>query len=350
MLLALAGMPSFAAESAAPSAHPLRVATGALPPFVLEQDGKLSGFSVDLWIEIARRMRADFAWVNVGARERQLEAVRRGEADVAISAIVMTPEREGFVDFTQSYLHSGLQIMVRAEEASPILVTLLAIPWAAIGKLFAAAIVLMFLWANVLWVIEGRRQPGRDGGYLAGVGQQMWITTLIIATGEDGERREPGTLRRLVIASVWLMGIVLIAQLTATVTSSQTVQRLRSSISGPSDLPGKAIATVPTSVAADYLTQRKIPFVAVNSPAEALDALLGGKVQALVFDAPTLQYMAATSGKSELQIVGPVFRPEMYSIAVAIDSPLRKRINEALLGIYLDGTFDELFNRWFARR
>ena len=133
-----------------------------------------------------------------------------------MSAIVMTPEREQSLDFSLSYLQSGLQILVRTEPERPILLTLLAIPWVEIGKLFAAAIVLMFLWANVLWFMERRRQPERLKGYRAGVGEEMWNTTLIIATGEHGERSEPGKVRRLVIASIWLMGIVLLAQLTAT--------------------------------------------------------------------------------------------------------------------------------------
>jgi len=79
-----------------------------------------------------------------------------------MSAIVMTPEREQSLDFSLSYLQSRLQILVRAEPERPILLTLLAIPWVEIGKLFAAAIVLMFLWANVLWFGVARDLPGWD--------------------------------------------------------------------------------------------------------------------------------------------------------------------------------------------
>ena len=112
---------------------------------------------------MARRMRVDFAWIDAGLRDKQLEAVQRGDADIAMSAIVMTPEREQAVDFSLSYFHSGLQIMVRTQAESPILLTLLAIPWVEIGKVFAAAIVLMFLRANVLWFLERRRLPERIG-------------------------------------------------------------------------------------------------------------------------------------------------------------------------------------------
>jgi ABC-type amino acid transport substrate-binding protein len=349
-LTVLLAATSFAAEPAAVPVAPLRVATGPLAPFVVSQDGRLTGFSVDLWNELARRMRVDFEWVDAGPRAEQVERVRRGDADVAISAIVMTPEREKIVDFSQSYFDSGLQIMVRAEEDGPILATLLAIPWATIGKLFVAALVLVFLWANVLWFIEHRRNPELGKGYAAGVGNEIWNTMLIIATGEHGERSTPGALRRLVIACVWLMGIVLIAQLTATVTSSQTVHRLRSTIAGPGDLPGKTIATVPGSIAADYLARLHVPVVEIDNAAAGTDLLAQGKVQAIVFDAPTLQYWAARSGRATLQVVGPVFRPEKYGIVVPLGSPLRKRINEALLEVYQDGTYEEIHDKWFASR
>lgn len=342
--------PACALEAAPPQTRPLRVATGALAPFVIKEGDRFTGFSVDLWSELARRMGVEFVWVDAGSRADQLESVPRGDADVAISAIVMTPERERFIDFSQAYFDSGLQIMVRAEEEGPILATLMAIPWKSIGKLFAAALVLVFLWANVLWVIERRRGLELGKGYLAAIGNEMWNTTLIIATGEHGERADPGTLRRVVIACVWLMGIVLITQLTATVTSSQTVQRLRSTITGPGDLPGKTVATVPGTVAADYLATLRVPIVEATNAAAAIDALMHDKVQAIVFDAPTLQYWAASSGNGSLQVVGPVFRPEKYGIVVALGSPLRKRINEALLGVYQDGTYEQIHDKWFKTR
>ena len=335
------------ADEGPQQARPLRVATGALEPFVIKAGDRFSGFSVDLWSELARRMNVEFVWAESGSRAEQLESVSRGDAEVAISAIVMTPEREKSIDFSQAYFDSGLQIMVRAEAEDPILATLMAIPWMPIAKLFVAALVLVFLWANVLWLIERKRGPDLGKGYLTGIGNEMWNTTLIIATGEHGERGTPGKLRRIVIACVWLMGIVLIAQLTATVTSSQTVRKLRSTITGPGDLPGKTVATVPGTVAASYLASQHLPMVEVTNVDAAIDALMHGKVQAIVFDAPTLRYWAATSGEGALQVVGPVFRPEKYGIVVALGSPLRKRINEALLGVYQDGTYEDIHDRWF---
>jgi ABC-type amino acid transport substrate-binding protein len=50
-----------------------------------------------------------------------------------------------------------------------------------------------------------------------------------------------------------------------------------------------------------------------------------------------------------LEVVGPTFRPYKIAMAVREGSPLRKRINEALLAIYEDGTYEDIYARWFSR-
>ena len=86
----------------------------------------------------------------------------------------------------------------------------------------------------------------------------------------------------------------------------------------------------------------------LTSADQGFDLLNRGAVQAIVFDAPTLQYWAAKRAKGSVQVVGPVFRPEKYGIAVPQGSPLRKQINEVLLTLYDDGKYDEIRGKWFA--
>jgi len=181
------------------------------------------------------------------------------------------------------------------------------------------------------------------------LGEGLWGVALIVATGEHGDRETPRVAKRLIVFFMWLVGIVLIAQLTATVTSTQTVDRLSSKIRGPADLAGKKFATVRGTVAADYLIEQGLQFVEVASAEEGSDLVLQGEVQAMVFDAPTLQYLAAKRGNGLLRVVGPIFASQKYGIAVADGSPLRKRINKALLEMYEDGRYRALYNKWFSR-
>ena len=161
-------------HSAAPTRtpdQPLHVATGRIAPFVIEEDGRLTGFSIDLWNELARRLRMEFVWTDVGSSADQIQAVRRGDADVAISAITMTQEREKVVDFSHPYFDSGLQIMVRARNESSLLDTIRLHPWADIGELFGASIFIMLVLAHVLWLVERRSRRSSGRGYVPEIGE-----------------------------------------------------------------------------------------------------------------------------------------------------------------------------------
>jgi polar amino acid transport system substrate-binding protein len=342
------GVKVAAAEDAAPG-KVLRVAIKPIAPFVLRQGTELTGFSIDLWNALAQSLKVDTAWVEVTTVGEQLQAVKSGKAYAAISAITITKERENDVDFTQPYFDSGLQILVHAQGGSHLLDVFDSIPWRTIATLLGAFVAVMFVMANVLWLVERRSSEHFQKGYLKGVGEGLWGVALIVATGEHGDREAPRIAKRLIVFFMWLVGIVLIAQLTATVTSTQTVDRLTSKIRGPTDLAGKKIATVHGTVAADYLTEQGLLYVDVASAEEGCDLVLQGEVHAMVFDAPTLQYLAAKRGNGVLRVVGPIFATQKYGIAVADGSPLRKRINRALLEMYDDGRYRTIYNKWFSR-
>jgi ABC-type amino acid transport substrate-binding protein len=262
----------------------------------------------------------------------------------------MTPEREQFLDFSHPYFDSGLQILVTTPDHQAFLATFRSFPWVALGELFAAAIAVILLLANVLMFIERRHGNATfKKPYLKAVGEGIWGIMLIFSTGEHGDREGSRVWKRIAVAAMWFLGVLLIAQVTATVTSTQTVQQLQSSIRDVNDLQGKTIGSVAGTVAGDYLTQRGLSFVNVADGSDAIRMLARGKVKAVVFDAPTLQYWAATQGEGAVQVVGPIFRPQKYGIAVAEGSALRKPINEALLEIYDDGTYEKLYAKWFPK-
>jgi ABC-type amino acid transport substrate-binding protein len=341
--------PEHAASGERPAIAQLLVVTTPIAPFVMPDTDPLAGFSIDVWNEVARRLHVDFTLRVIEAEER-LPALVRGEADVAIGLFVMTPEDEKRVDFSTPYFDSGLQIMVRAHSEGRLLSTFHSIPWAAIGELFGVALLVVLLLANVLWLVERRTNPTFGKKYLPAIGEGLWGSMLIIATGEYGDRDTPYVIRRIAVVAMWLLGVVLVAQLTATVTSSQTVARLQSDIRGPGDLPGKTIAATPGTIADDYLTRLGLPFTTMASPEDGIRMLTRGEVQAVVLSAAILQYLAAQPANRGLQVVGPIFRPYKIAIVVSNGSPLRKRINEALLAMYQDGTYEEIYAKWFVQR
>ena len=338
-----------AAAQDTPQGKPLRVAVKPIEPFVFKNGTELTGFSIDLWNAIAQSLKVDTTWVEVSTVAEQLQAVKGGKADAAIAAITITMERENVIDFTQPYFDSGLQIMVHAQREHHLLDLFDSIPWSTIGMLLGVFLAIMVVMAHILWIVERHTSEHFQKSYPRAIGEGLWGVALIVATGEHGDRQAAKVVKRFIVFFMWLVGVVLIAQLTGTVSSTQTVDRLSSRIRGPSDLSGKTIATVRCTVAADYLTEQGLVYSPVASADEGIDLVLKGDVQALVFDAPTLQYLAAKRGNGLLHVVGPVFAAQKYGIAVPDGSSLRKRINRALLEMYEDGRYRALYDKWFGR-
>src|SRR5438445_3556418 len=223
------GVNGAGAEDAA-QGKALRVAVKPIAPFVLKQSKDLTGFSIDLWNALAQSLKVNTAWVEVTTVGDQLQAVKSGKADVAIAAITITRERENIIDFTQPYFDSGLQIMVHTQGGNHLLDVFDSIPWRTIATLLGAFIAIMFVMANVLWIVERQTSEPFSKSYLKGIGEGLWGVALIVTTGEHGDRQHAKVVKRFIVLFIWLIGVVLIAQLTDRIRSTLTVARLHSKI------------------------------------------------------------------------------------------------------------------------
>src|SRR5262249_44078011 len=110
---------SAAASGAEPPARAptMRVATRIVPPFVFEEGGQLTGFSVDLWRALADKMGVTSEFQVKPALPDLFAAVKGGGADVGIAAISITAERDRDFDFSQPMFEAGLTILVRGQAA-----------------------------------------------------------------------------------------------------------------------------------------------------------------------------------------------------------------------------------------
>jgi polar amino acid transport system substrate-binding protein len=329
----------------------VRVATRVIPPMVIDDRGRLTGFSIDLWNSIAERLKLATEYKiapDVGAL---LEAVRSRQADLGISAISITAERDRQFDFSQPMLEAGLQILVRGggtAPSNPLLEFLRLLTSPTIAVWLGIALLLIIVPAHIVWLFERRHAQGivPDRRYFPGIVHAMWWAASTLATQAE---QMPRHWFVRVLAILWMfVGVVFVAYYTAQLTASLTVQQIRGAITGPDDLPGKRVATTRNSTAAAYLRQQKVDLVEVEQIDAAYKALVEKKVDAVVFDAPELSYYAGHDGKGKVQLVGPVFRKENFGIVFPPDSPLRKEVDRALLDLRENGTYQRLEETWFG--
>lgn len=330
----------------------LKVATRSIAPFVVGDDGKLSGFSIELWNQIAQRMNVDSHFQVKDDVGSLLRSVKSGESDLGIAAVSITAERDHDFDFSQPMFESGLQVLVRggddADGQNPVrgLFQLLFSPTMLVWLGIVGVMIL--IPAHVLYFLERNHSEGiiPTRKYFPGIFHAAWWAAGTLATQADSMPRN-GFAR--VMAIVWMFtGVVFVAYFTAQVTASMTVQQLKGSINGPDDLPGKRVATTTGSTAAAYLKDRRSIVQESVKIEDAYKALEAGEVDAVVFDAPVLMYYAGHEGKGKVRLVGSLFRKENYGIVFPSGSPQRKPVEKALLSLQEDGTYDKLYEKWFG--
>ena len=77
---------------------------GRSPAFVERNGDRYTGFTSDLWAEVADRLGIQTRFVEVQSVAEQLDAVRDGDADLAATAISITSERVRSLDFSAPLL------------------------------------------------------------------------------------------------------------------------------------------------------------------------------------------------------------------------------------------------------
>ena len=335
--------------SPAPPPNRLQVLTYIVEPFVMKQGDRFTGFSADLWNALARRLGYAYDWVEVNSVDEMIQRAQAGTADVLIGKTIITADREKIMDFSVPYFEAGLRIMVGQPHRSFVIDLLRTIFRPEMLKLLGVAILIVLVLAHLIWLLERGSNDAIPKSYFRGIWESLWWALSIITAFTYVRGETPSSpLKRIIAMALMVSGIILIAEFTAAVTTDLTVRQLGGDISGPDDLPGKKVATISPSVAARYLDEQGILYESVNTIDEAASLLEQGQVDAVVYDGPVLQYYATNNGNGKVRVVGPVFQPLFYGIALPLGSPLLKPINEALLSMLEDGTYEQIYRKWFG--
>ena len=332
--------------------RPLRVVTKSFGPLVLYRDRAYTGFSIEIWDRVASEMGVKYEISGVDSVAKLLDEVIRGAADAATAGIGITSSRERDLDFSHAYFEAGLQIMV--PEASGVLLkgiysTILEILFSPTLFLMVVGFLLvLMLAAHLIWLAERRNNPEFPKRYFQGIWESLWWAAVTITTVGYGDKTPRAWIGRL-FGLVWMVaGYFIFAYFTASITSAVTVKELQGEINGPSDLSGKRVATISHSAAAEYLASQGFEATSFERLEDVYPLLESGQVDALVYEAPVLQYYAAHEGDGKVKVVGLVFQEHDYGIALPPDSPYREQINLALLRLRESGVYQQIYEKWFG--
>ncbi len=115
------------------------------------------------------------------------------------------------------------------------------------------------------------------------------------------------------------------------------------------DLKGKIVATKLGTTSEDFVkknAEAKEVKLYPNNDAMFMELLSGG-ADAVVFDSPVIADFMNKRGKGVTKVVGPLYMGQSYGIAFPKGSPLVEKVNAALKKLKEDGTYRELYLKWF---
>jgi len=122
-------------------------------------------------------------------------------------------------------------------------------------------------------------------------------------------------------------------------------------VSSLSDLQGNDVGAEIATTGAWYIDRE--PNVNLRSYDDlglAIEDLVNGRLAGVVADTAILEYYVFNKEeyRSRLRVAGDAYAVEQYGFAIRQDrADLKDTVNRALIEIRQDGTYDELFAKWF---
>lgn len=337
------------AQSDATEAAAFRLGVYVSPPFVMKEGEGYTGMAVNLWEGLASAKKLNYTMTEYPTLQALVQATAAGQVDAAITNLTITHARAEIVDFTHPWFDAGFRIMV--SDNAPTGIGNIIAGLGASGYLCAYAWIalVILLCTGAITIFDRHFNKEFPTRWRDGIAENFYTTMSIATTGRPPARKNLfGRLGRI-WSALWLAcGIAVLAYVTSSVTSVMTTLSLKNHINSLSDLPGKNVGVFTGSTAEDFVRASGIKSQSYPHIDEAVAALNEGDIDAIVADAPVLEYYAHHNSDKPVSVVGNIFEPEKYAFAFPLESELSRSITVDIIGPQESGLLQDLRTKYFG--
>lgn len=348
IVLLLFSPASVLAQDEGIASRPIIVGAMVFPPLMQKAANEgWTGFSADIWQAVAQQINVPFKFREFESFESMLNALEKNEIDV-IPSVQVRGRFESKIDFSNSYLKSGLAIAVSTEgEHSDLTKVFVSIFSGNNLKTIMSLIFVSLLAGTIIWSFERRHNSEMFGdSHVRGVCNGIWWAIVTMTTVGYGDKA-PKTIGGRTFALIWMIfSIIFISCFTASITSQQTMSRLKNKVQGFNDLYNVKVGCVIRSEGFDFLTQKGVAVIPFKTIQEGLLAIDNKKIDAFVQDEIILRNLVKSEFPGRLRVVSGTFDEYFVSMALPLNSQLRKPINKALQECMNTPSWAELMNRY----
>lgn len=349
-LAAAISLPSLAQES-----KPLRVGVAGSAPFVIQEGKSVTGIALDVWEEVAADRQLDYQLIPYPSVPQGIQAVSQRELDLLIGPISITPNRleSDQIEFTQPYFVANIGLLLPAKPPSL---------WSRVAPFFGLAavssslvlIALLFVVGNLIWLAERRRNPEQfPPDYPNGVRNGIWFALVTLTTVGYGDRA-PITKLGQFIAGVWMIvTLVAVSSITAGLASAFTAALSEAGASEEfqtlRDLRGASIAVVAGTTAVKWAQYYDTRIEQTQSLEEAIDRVVRGQAEGVIFDRPALLYYLRQNPDLPLRMSPLTVASETYGFVLPANSSFKKKLSVEILELIDGRRLLEIAEKWLSR-
>ncbi|XP_066276268.1 glutamate receptor ionotropic, delta-1-like [Branchiostoma lanceolatum] len=360
----------------------LRVSVVVEEPFVMKRETPAGpvfyGFCIDILDQMAKdhNFRYDIyetpdrkfgVQLDNGSWNGAIGQVLARHADIAVSDLVISAQREEVVDFTKPYLDYGVRLILKKPVdkeqnwwgfLAPLDGT---VWWSILGAVFSVSVLLYLLHRYSPY--GSYKQPHGPEKHHSDLKETVWfiIGSLMQQGGEPIQNFISG---RILSAFWWFFVLIIIATYTANLAAFLTVSRMDIPVRSVQDLAQQAkikYGTVRDSNLQSFfrsrsqeggMYERMWNFMVGSEPSAFVDTTVEGleRVQkgdyAFLWDTAVLEY--EKNRKCDLIIIGDPFYKGGYGFAMPRGAPYRDDLSMTILRMQGSGHIEKLQTRWWT--
>ncbi|KAM4631450.1 uncharacterized protein grin2da [Polymixia lowei] len=335
---------------------------------VLKRLAKIVGFTYDLYLVTNGRhgKNIDGEWNGM------VGEVVSSRADMAIGSLTINEERSEVVEFSVPFVETGISVMVSRSNGT-------VSPSAFLEPYSPAVWVMMFVMclsvvAVTVFIFEFFSPVGynrslqsakKSGGSKFTIGKSIWLLWALVFNNSVPVENPRGTTSKIMVLVWAFFAVIFLASYTANLAAFMIQEEYIDTVSGLSDkkfqqpteqYPPLRFGTVPNgsteeNIRSNYPNMHQ--FMIRNNQKgveEAIDNLKTGKLDAFIYDAAVLNYMARKDEGCKVMTIGSgkVFATTGYGIALHKTSRWKRPLDLALLQLVGDDEIDMLERLWLS--
>lgn len=330
----------------------VNVVVHEIAPMVMEgTDGSVRGFDIDVFNRVAADMDVVPNYIVVPKFTDVFKYIDEGKADYGVAGITINYKRSQNYEFSYPYKKSGLGVLVRDEYEVSLIDNILELVISKdFVRTFISFLIFFIVAAHVIWFTE-RGSDAIADKYLdknvdeSGIEESAWFLIAAVTTMGFGDITVKKRLSRICVVAVAVIGFTLFASLMGQFSAISVGQMERYAINGIDDLRGKSVAVVGGTTS--ELDNIGAIITKAKDSKEALLLLEAKRVDAVVFDAPTLQYYAKIN--ENVITVGGMFDLQDYGIIMKKGNPKKEMVSMSVLK-YIESEDCKLSQlKWFGK-